>query len=144
MVSLYKRASPAQWRILRIIEGAIINACQAHPDRDPIDERFARSIAKRAAGTISAQWPELLAAKDRPPVNGSFSADQRRATVGFQTCKARQKRGGDNLGRRPSLKKIRIQLGCLAREARKIGNEAREEAFVEALRIIADREKNKD
>jgi hypothetical protein len=61
MSTLCKRATPAQAVMLKMIEGAVKNAMDAHPDWS-IDRRFAKSIAKRSAGTLSAQWPEVLAA----------------------------------------------------------------------------------
>jgi hypothetical protein len=61
MATLSKRATPQQNVVMRIIEGAIKNATDAHPDWQ-IDPRFAKSIAKRAAGTLTAQWPDVLAA----------------------------------------------------------------------------------
>lgn len=74
MTSLYNRASPPQAHVLRIVEGAIKNAAHAH-EEIKVSPRHRRSIAKRAAGTLTAQWPEVLAAtrsqkgpmhKDRP------------------------------------------------------------------------------
>lgn len=64
MASLYSRATPQQARILRMIEGAIVNAAHAHPEIR-ISPRHRRSIAKRATGTLSSQWPEVLAATRR-------------------------------------------------------------------------------
>lgn len=61
MTSLYKRATPSQARVLRIIEGAVKNTTDAHPGLE-IRPHHRRSIAKRAAGTLTAQWPEVLAA----------------------------------------------------------------------------------
>lgn len=61
MASLYKRATPTQRQLLKIVEGAVLNVADAHGfQRDP---RLARSIAKRAAGTLSSQWTGVLAAK---------------------------------------------------------------------------------
>ena len=77
MVTLSKRATPSQQRILRIIEGAVLNAADAHQIKR--DERMARSIAKRAAGTLSSQWPDVLAANMRPSVSGSSGDFQCRA-----------------------------------------------------------------
>ncbi len=65
MATLYKRATPAQRRILRVVEGAVLNAADAHGR--PRDRYIARSIAKRAAGTLSAQWAEVLAARSLLP-----------------------------------------------------------------------------
>ena len=69
MVTLAKRATPAQVRILKIVEGAVLNAYDAH--RTPRDTWLARSVAKRAAGTLSAQWPEVLAVNSRLPAKGT-------------------------------------------------------------------------
>jgi hypothetical protein len=77
MVTLAKRASPSQARILRIVEGAVLNAADAHAK--PRDEQFARSIAKRAAGTLTAQWPDVLAANSRPPKSGPAADGKCRA-----------------------------------------------------------------
>jgi hypothetical protein len=64
VTTLYKRASPPQHRVLHIIEGAIKNASDAHKEIK-VSLRHRRSIAKRAAGTLTAQWPEVLAATRR-------------------------------------------------------------------------------
>lgn len=77
MVTLAKRASPSQARILRIVEGAVLNASDAHAM--PRNEQFARSIAKRATGTLTAQWPEVLAANTRPPKSGPAADGKCRA-----------------------------------------------------------------
>lgn len=68
MSTLSKRATPLQLQMLRIIEGAVKNAFDAHPELiglvlldDRTIERFARSVAKRAVGTLSAQMPWSLA-----------------------------------------------------------------------------------
>lgn len=66
MVSLYNRASPIQRKMLRAIEGAMINAMHAHPEEAEISPRFRRSIAKRAVGTLSALLPEVLAEASSP------------------------------------------------------------------------------
>lgn len=80
MASLYNRATPSQARVLRIIEGAIKNACDAHPEIQ-ISPRHRRSIAKRAAGTLTAQCQDVLAAKpsDRGPVQCLCAGPQQRS-----------------------------------------------------------------
>jgi len=52
--------------MLRIIEGAVINAHHAHPKADLSIEHFARSVAKRAVGTLSAQLADRLAEDNLP------------------------------------------------------------------------------
>lgn len=66
MSSLYKRASARQQKILRIVEGAVKNTADHHPEFE-FSPRLARSIAKRAAGTLTAAWPDVLAAPVRAP-----------------------------------------------------------------------------
>ena len=77
MPSLYGRATPAQAKVLRIIEGAAFNAADAHGV--PRDTWMARSIAKRAAGTLTAQWPEVLAVSARLPRKGGAQLNGCRA-----------------------------------------------------------------
>lgn len=137
MATLYNRATPSQRRLLRIIEGAVKNACDAHPQKQ-VDARFARSISKRAAGTISAQWPELLAAKEPPcrATGGSFATPSPSPAQPSQ----RAKRGAAHSSSRtpPSaLKKIHTRLGLMAGWARKAGHDARAAAFADALRVVA-------
>lgn len=60
MVTLSKRATPLQQQLFRIIEGAIKNASDAHPEQK-VSDQMARSIAKRAVGTISAHLAGMLA-----------------------------------------------------------------------------------
>ena len=133
MTTLYKRATPSQRRLLRIVEGAVKNAADVHPQQR-ITDRFARSIAKRAAGTISAQWPELLAARmpsDRamfqPSKNGPANGSPSKPTQGERL--SGQSRSPFNL--------LYTRLGKMAGWARKAGHDGRAAAFADALRVIA-------
>jgi hypothetical protein len=69
MASLWNRASPPQYRMLRAIAGAVMNTCDHH--NMPRDSYFARGVAKRAVGTLTAQWPEVLAATANRRQNGT-------------------------------------------------------------------------
>jgi hypothetical protein len=66
---LWNRATPSQYRMLRAIAGAVRNAAHAH--RLEIPKSFARSVAKRATGTLTAQWPDVLAATANRRQEGS-------------------------------------------------------------------------
>jgi hypothetical protein len=68
MATLWKRAIPSQYRMLKAIAGAVINTLDAHSRIR--DKAFARSVAKRAVGTLTADWPEVLAAKNQRRQNG--------------------------------------------------------------------------
>lgn len=64
MVTLYKRINKDQKKLFRMVRGAVKNALDAHPEikvDEVTRERFARSTAKRAIGTLMAAWPEMLA-----------------------------------------------------------------------------------
>lgn len=136
MTTLYKRANPSQRRLLRIIEGAIKNASDAH-SRNAVPQKFARSIAKRAAGTISAQWPELLAARmpsnrDASEIGKGFPASA------AHDCKPPRQRGAAQpVKPSPIFKMLYLRLGAMAGWARKAGHNERTAAFADALRVIA-------
>jgi len=137
MATLYNRAGPSQRRILRIVEGAVKNACDAHGFRGA-PHNFARSVAKRAAGTLSAQWPEVLAAE--MPSDRAKAENLRPASPSFANPAKRAKRGAAQLSSRtpPStFKKLYTRLGIMAGMARKSGNQERADAIADALRVVA-------
>ncbi len=80
MATLWKRATPPQYRMLRAIAGAVRNT--AHAKGIALPHNFERGVAKRAVGTLTAQWPDVLAAKE-----------DRRQTGGRDSFKTRQPRG---------------------------------------------------
>jgi len=61
VATLIFRATPAQAKVYRMVRGAVVDAVRAHKGWSIDDERLPRSIAKRAAGTLTAGWPEVLA-----------------------------------------------------------------------------------
>lgn len=61
MASLWKTANPPQQIMLKMVAGAVLNVYDHH--NQPRDKRFARSVAKRAVGTLTAGWPDVLAAR---------------------------------------------------------------------------------
>lgn len=144
MASLYKRATPAQAKVLRAVEGAVHNAAHAHPEFI-ISDRFARSIAKRAAGTISAV-PGLLApltkASDQNRADslnriGSSASHCNMAPSASSYCvEAKPGEAVPSVQRRLLFFPVQIALGKLARQARKAGQTERLAALVEALRLI--------
>lgn len=134
MTSLYNRATPSQQRILRVVEGAVKNASDAHPELQ-ITPRAARSIAKRAAGTLTAQWPDVLAA--RAP---SVGAAQTTCASGSRPASDLSKgpaRGPRQLGSRSPLRLLRNQISAAVRPAKMAGQMERAETLVEVLKMIA-------
>lgn len=133
MSSLYTRANSRQARILRIVEGACHNAAHAHPGK-VMDARFARSISKRAAGTMTAAWPDLLATpmalSEKP--RGTLLARGER--VDRDTSARRS--GQIIVSLAAPVRKLHISVGNLASAAKKAGHNSRYTAFVEVLREI--------
>lgn len=86
MSSLYKRATPIQKKMLRIVEGAVRNALDAHPSilltGDMSVEIFARSVAKRAIGTLSSQMEVLAGSNLLPATGGGVKSVDCPAVVG--------------------------------------------------------------
>lgn len=125
--------TPAQEKIFRAVAGAVVNAAHGHPDWK-LNKTIARSIAKRAAGTLCANWPEVLAARllsergescpiSRPP----------RAPRGS----GRAKRGASLVKRRSPFNLVHNAVGAMAGEAKRTGQPERAEALIEVLRLVA-------
>ena len=139
LTSLYNRATPSQSRILRAVEGAIKNTCHAHPDLK-ISARDARSISKRAAGTLSAQWADVLSLRDSVALDsGSQDTSYPESLQSPQSAKATV-RGASQPTRRPALRHLR---GKLRYDMRRIKREEHPEyarAIIDVLKMIAELE----
>lgn len=147
MTTLYKRATPSQARILRAVAGAVKNAADAHPEYQ-LDEYMARSIAKRACGTITSQWGDLLAATHangfRPSERAVLTCT-RPAQGSAQVCKPNharaqldqsESRGPSHSKRRSPLHMLIRDLGMMAGDARRAGQTERLAAIADMLRLI--------
>lgn len=150
MTTLYKRATPSQAMILRIVEGAIKNTCDAHGIE--FDPKFARSVAKRAAGTLSEQIPAVLAAKPSEkvgaaqiskaarahPVAPIQPADESERTKTHRGSTCREPQNGAVKSTlviapfRPLIKALSKDLWNLKHE-----NPERYQAFVDVLKLIS-------
>ena len=141
--------TPSQVKIFRAVAGAVRNAADGHPNW-PITDTMAHSIAKRATGTITSQWRDVLAANgpsEKAPVASGYGAREllgaarpRRVRRGaVQTGLSGPKRPSPAFPRtaKQTAKLIRNRLGAMAGDARRAGNTAREAGLVEALRFIA-------
>lgn len=134
MASLYRRATPSQARILRIVEGAVKNAADAHHEIK-ISPQHRRSIAKRAAGTLSAQWPAVLAA-NMPSGSGEPAKvpSGHRQSSGFVMAAGR---GEVRTPRRSPLGRL---ISVLTRDMRRVKAEESADyvrAMVDVLRIAS-------
>lgn len=133
MTSLYNRATPSQRRILRIVEGAVKDAMNAHPGKQS-DASFARSVAKRAAGTLCAQWADVLAAQPSGRSGVSLSAG---VGPSGERSLDHQKRGARQRPTRSPLSRLHKKLSIEAGQAKRVGQEERYAAIVDVLRMIA-------
>jgi hypothetical protein len=155
MASLYKRATPSQQKMLRMIEGAVYNWADAH-DMER-DEFMARGIAKRAAGTLSAQMRDVLAVSpaviSTAPSEGGGShfgsgllpkvGQGNSQPKGSNRCKnpasqgTQRQRGASHLSRRTPLTRLWKKLASQMWNLRRTGQLERFEAYKEVLRAIA-------
>ena len=128
MTTLANRATPAQHRIMRVIHGACINAGHAHPQAG-MTPSFARSIAKRATGTLSA-LPGVLAGKPVSMAAGKCPAGSQAAQTPIY-CAAE---GGVPFAGNPTALD---QLRALIWLSRRAGNREACRAYITAARIVA-------
>lgn len=136
----YDLYTPSQKQIYRAIAGAVRNAAHGHPNW-PLRHEMARSIAKRATGTLTSQWREALAAK--PSESADFSLVRRKEG---QICGSRpteRKSKGSvaetsrvGAKRRSPLRLLHNHLGALVKEAKHEGRTERVEALQDALRLL--------
>lgn len=144
-MTLYKRATPPQARILNIIEGAIKNV--ADKSGREFDLRYARSVAKRACGTLTAQWPEVLATVVPPP-GWESKAQLSDAMIPTTICQgtprsepshpAKRAKAGRSQFTRPSpLRLLERDIARQMRDIKNSGNVERAAAFIDILRLIS-------
>ena len=153
MVSLYHRATPSQARILRAVEGAVKNAADAHPEWE-FNSYIARSIAKRAAGTLTAQWPDVLAARSVPSDSDEEeSCVSSRPASSLTWCKQagkgtsevskRSGRGASQAIRRSPLPSLWKHLSIMCGQAKYAGQNERAETLIKVLRLVASMQEKK-
>lgn len=133
MAAIWKRATPPQYRMLRIIAGAVRNAAHAH--RHDLPNSFARSVAKRAVGTLTADWPDVLAAKNQrrhEVVRAKLSMpDHRRSDLAQGQSK------GDRLGfRRSPIRKAWNEIAMQMWKIKRGGSSEQYLAHVRALQLL--------
>lgn len=147
MTTLAKRSTPRQAQVMRMIEGACRNAAHAHPGR-VLDETMARSIAKRATGTLTSQWGQVLAAPlvwsdgsdgkvaNRPVAGvGRIYPSSGRSDAIVCNCGGR---GASHLSWRTPLQKLHKAIGIKCGAAKRAGQDERASALVEVLRMIGE------
>lgn len=145
MTTLYRRATPSQRVLTKIIEGSIKNALDSHPGKREFTVNMVRSITKRAVGTLTANWPDVLAAKDY------FLALSERARGlmlrGPSPSKSKRltasKRGASQAGsRRSPLLKLHKDISRQMRFIKDSGNAERAQAMIDVMRMISNLSRN--
>lgn len=131
-----KTITKAHHKIYRAVAGAVINTAHGHP-RWHISVTMANSIAKRATGTLTAEWPEVLAAH-KPSESASESSASREHwppvyRYGPVTVTGR---GSQASHGSPFSRKLIKHLSKEAGIARREGKQERLEALIETLRFI--------
>lgn len=128
--------TPSQLRIFKAVAGAVRNAAESHPSWN-IDRRFEHSIAKRAAGTLTAGWPDVLAARS---VSSDEARDSTRTYPASCPVKLRRpgKRGSSGFQRRSPLKILWQQIAMQMKGVKASGDMARAAALIDVLKMIAE------
>lgn len=133
--------TPSQEWIFRAVAGAVKNAMHGHPAWQ-LDKTMARSIAKRATGTLSAEWRRALAVQSPSeqvvnPVRFSQPTPSSTMRTGRMARGASRPLGVAKAPRRRSpLKLLHNKIGAMAGTAMHEGKPERAEALIEVLRLI--------
>lgn len=132
--------NPDKRRVARAVSGAVRNAMHAHRGWK-IDPRFAASIAKRAAGTLTAPKPDVLAARSASSdqaVGIASSAERPCASLGNNRTGHRR---GAAAKRRSPLPGLWRQISIMVGAAKRAGQDERAAALIDVLRMIARRQR---
>lgn len=127
----------AHIRIYRAVEGAVRNTADGHPNW-PLTEEMARSIAKRATGTLTAAWPDVLAAHRLPSDAGGPGNVAQWPPRRF----ARKRSVGERrygFSRRSPLRQLWNEVSSMVGPAKRAGQTERAEALIDVLRAISRR-----
>lgn len=138
----------SQQLIYRAVFGAVKNAADGHP-KWPLDETIARSIAKRATGTLTSLYgSDVLAARASSDMPNGV-ATSRAACVWVSRSKSgKRTRMGSPVrtavkaaGRRSQLRLLHNAVGFMAGEAKRASQPDRAAALIDVLRLIAKMQK---
>lgn len=140
-----RRTHPTQRQLMRIVRGAVKNTADAHPGWN-INPEIATSIAKRAAGTLRAQWLEVLAARSVPSdeADGLSAIQGHRPPGGRTGCQGRPGRRAARLThRRSPLPLLWQRISARIKPAKIAGRTDRVETLIEVCKLIAELQRSK-
>ena len=137
MSTLWKRATARQYRVLKIVRGAVLNAAHAHAE--PISHSFANSVAKRAAGTLTAQWPDVLAMPHQHRQEGVKGTRGKAKAPKVSSYTALGLLKGDRLRlhSRSPIKKVMLDMASNMRKVNTRGVIAERNSYIKILRLLA-------
>ena len=113
--------------MLKIVSGAVLDTANAHPNKVP-DKKFARGVAKRAVGKISAQWAELLAT-ETPVVSSSGKS--------HRAPRERDGEGRSQTTKAAPFSRMCQRLGKMVKPLRLSGDTEVAEAAIAAIKALA-------
>jgi hypothetical protein len=127
--------SKAHVSIFDAVAGAVRNTAHGHKHWR-LTDTMARSIAKRAAGTLTAVWPDVLAARYVPSDGADGSGPSSRWPPPFRP---NRKAGGGRrvYARRSPLFSLIRQIAAQIGPAKRAGRHERAQALIDVLRLIA-------
>ena len=124
--SACSRSSPARFGMLRTLT----------PGKSP-DRIFARSVAKRAVGTISSQWVELLAADAKADLSSGERRDKHASRRRRRTPAGSDGEGPVSVGRAGPFTTLCKRLGKMLWPLRKAGDHEGADAVLAAIKALA-------
>jgi hypothetical protein len=142
MASLWKTATPSQHVILRIVSGAVRNAAHAHSLDMP--RNFARSVAKRAVGTLTAGWPDVLAAKRQRRQMGRRDAITTRCPECSYQFGGHSNGGRLGLARRPPILRLWQKFASEMWKIKRGGTPEQHAAHVRVLQLLDQAQRELD
>lgn len=134
MATLWNRATSPQYRMLRAIAGAVRNTAHAHQLEMP--KNFARSVAKRATGTLTAQWPDVLAATSQRRQEGQRERLVSRCPECSQTLKGHSKGDRLRLLRRSPIRSLWKRFAAGMWKVKHEGTPEQYAAHVQVLKLL--------
>lgn len=142
MATLWNRATPPQYRMLRAIAGAVRNAAHAHQVELP--KSFARSVAKRATGTLTAQWPDVLAATANRRQNGARDRPAPREPRSSDLTEGLSKGGRLRLLRRSPIRDIWKRFASGMGKIKREGTAEQYTIHLRVLRLLDEAQRELD
>ena len=134
MSSLARRATYRQKRAFAIIEGAVKNASDVHPEIR-IPKHMRSSIAKRAVGMLTSQWDSVLSAGGGPSSDRGTGKFTNQGSISTHLIKSVYKRLS-RFDKRPPLGRLTGYLSRPIRDLRINGQVAEVEARISVLRAL--------